>query len=285
MAETLVNLDYRDDVAHVTWNNPPVNAFSLALRERLLAVIREIELKPGVRAVVLRGAGRCFSAGADIREFGTPAVTAAPRLTLHVHPAIENLRVPVIAAIHGMAIGGGLETAMACHYRIACADALIALPEVALGVIPISGTQRLPHLIPLAGAIDLILTGVKRQAREFAGTPLFDEVLDCDSARALDEAAHALALRSAAGAAPLTRVRDRPILEASGDVLRAAWEKLAPGLARGAHAEALRAIAAAVESTDFEAGLQAATAICERLLATDEVRDSAQRFIAERAAR
>jgi enoyl-CoA hydratase len=285
MGEPLVKLDYRDDVAHVTWSNPPVNAFGLALREELLAVIRELALQSRVRAVILRGSGRCFSAGADIRELGTPAVTAAPRLTLHVHPAIENLKVPVIAAIHGMAIGGGLETAMACHYRIACADAVIALPEVALNVIPMSGTQRLPRLIPLAGAIDLILTGAKRQAREFAGTPLFDELLDCDSVRALDEAAHAFAVRSADSAAPLRRVRDRPIIDAGGEALRAAWGKLPAGNARGAHAQALRAIAAAVESTDFDAGLQAATGICERLLATDEVRDTARRFIAERAAR
>lgn len=282
MVESLIELDVCDGVAHVTLRNPPVNTFGLPVRQQLMDAFGRIASDTAVRAVVLSGAGRCFSAGAEMRELGTPAVTTAPRLTLHVHPAIEGLAVPVVAALHGMAIGGGLETAMACHFRIAARDTLIALPEVGLNVIPLSGTQRLPRLLPVPVALELILSGEKRRASDFAGTDLFDELIDSTSPQMLREAAHGFALRAAAGVVPLRRVRDRPVLASDGDALRAAWDRLRGREARGAEVQALQAVAAAVDSKDFDAGLQAATAICERLLASDEVRDSAHRFIAAR---
>jgi enoyl-CoA hydratase len=282
MVESFVEFGLREGVAHVTLSNPPVNAFGLKVRQQLLEVFGRIAGDPAVRAVVLSGSERCFSAGADIRELGTPAVTTAPRLTLHVHPAIEGLAVPVVAALHGMAIGGGLETAMVCHFRVASRDTLIALPEVALNIIPISGTQRLPRLLPLRAALALILSGDKRRAADFAGTDLFDQLIDSTSPQMLTEAAHAYALRAAAGSIPLRRVRDRPVLSSSADVLRDAWDELRGRETRGAEAEAIQAVAAAVDSADFDTGLRAATAICERLLASDEVRDSAQRFVAVR---
>jgi 3-hydroxyacyl-CoA dehydrogenase len=282
MVESFVEFGLRDGVAHVTLDNPPVNAFGLKVRRQLLDAFGRIVRDPAIRAVVLRGAGRCFSAGADMRELGTPAVTTAPRLTLHVHPAIEGLAVPVVAALHGMAIGGGLETAMACHFRIACRDTLIALPEVALNVIPLSGTQRLPRLLPLRAALALILGAEKRRASDFAGTDLFDQLIDASSPQMLGEAAHAFALRAAAGAVPLRRVRDRPILASSGDVLNEARDELRGREARGAELQAIEAVAAAVDAPDFDTGLEAATAICERLLEGEELRASAQRFIAAR---
>jgi 3-hydroxyacyl-CoA dehydrogenase len=282
MIESLVEFAFRDGVAHVTLRNPPVNAFGLPVRQQLMDAFGRIADDSAVKAVVLSGSGRCFSAGADMRELGTPAVTAAPRLTLHVHPAIEGLTVPVVAALHGMAIGGGLETAMACHFRVASSDTLIALPEVALNVIPLSGTQRLPRLLPLGAALALILSGEKRRAGDFAGTDLFDQLIDPASPQKLCDAAHAFALKAAAGGVPLRRVRDRPILAPDGEILKAAWDELRMREPRGAEAQAIQAVAAAFDSHDFDTGLQAATAICERLLASDEVRDSAHRFIATR---
>jgi enoyl-CoA hydratase len=269
----------RDGVARITIDQPPVNALSLSVRRGLISAFARAAADSDVHAIVLDGAGRCFSAGGDIREFGTPAVVAAPRLTLDVHPAIENMRKPVIAAIHGVALGGGLETAMACHYRIASADAVIAFPEVGLGLIPLSGTQRLPRLLPIERAIEFILTASKRRASEFAGTALFDELTDGPDID-LYVRAHAFALSVIGRNTTHSRVSARPIVGPYPEqALLGATAKLqgdGPGSARR---QALAAIAAAVDSADFDAGLQKANVICEILLASSETRDLAKRFL------
>jgi enoyl-CoA hydratase len=282
--DSVILYDLIDGVARVSLNHPPVNALSLAVRRQLLAALERAERDSQVRAVVITGSGRGFSAGGDIREFGTPALAAAPRLTLDVHPAIESMGKPVVAAIHGMAMGGGLETALACHYRIATADAIIALPEVGLGVIPLSGTQRLPRLLPLETAIDLILTGTKRRASDFAGTPLFDRIVGGGAAgESLDETAHVFALEASIRGAPYPRVASRPLVgPLVQTVLAAAAARLERQGSTTAQRQALAAIAAAVESVDFESGLRKANAICEVLLASDEVRASAARFLSNR---
>ena len=146
-------------VCLITLDNPPVNGLSFAVRVGLCELLENARQSPDISAVVIHGAGRCFSAGGDIREIGTAFGMAAPGLSSHVHPAIERCGKPVIAALHGLAFGGGLETALACNYRIACADTRIALPEVGLGIIPLSATQRLPRLIGLQGALEMIIGG------------------------------------------------------------------------------------------------------------------------------
>ena len=146
-------------VAVVTFDNPPVNGLSHAVRVGLARALERAIADEGVSAVVLTGGGRHFSAGADIREFGTPAATAEPTLRRLIE-LVEDAPTPVIAAIQGSCLGGGLEIALAAHYRIAARDATLGLPEVKLGLIPgAGGTQRLPRLLAPARALELILGG------------------------------------------------------------------------------------------------------------------------------
>jgi enoyl-CoA hydratase len=152
--QALGGVTYRveNGVSVVTIEHPPVNGLGHSVRHGLKTAFDTARIDGRVGAIVLTGAGRGFSAGGDIREFGTLAATAAPALSLDVHPVIEGSEKPVVAAIHGFAIGGGLETALVCHYRIVAADARIGLPELKLGVIPLSGTQRLPRVLGMDNA-------------------------------------------------------------------------------------------------------------------------------------
>jgi enoyl-CoA hydratase len=272
MNDPLLQCEVVDGIAFVTLCHPPVNSFGLGLRRALLAALEHVACMPSAEAIVLSGAGRGFSAGGDIREFGTPDVLAEPRLTLHLHPYIENLSKPVVVALHGFAMGGGLETAMVCHGRVACADTRIALPEVKLGVIPLSGTQRLPRLIGMDAAIDMILSGQTRHARDFGGTPMFDRIVGPADIAGSREAACAVAREILARGKPYPVVRNLNVTSvAPGAALAVARERLLHSDAGVAQQGALEAIAAAAQSPDFEAGLRAANAICERLLASDEV--------------
>src|SRR5690349_6365074 len=138
-------LDRQGSVAIVTLDDPPVNGLGQWLRNRIVGGIDAAERDAAVKAIVLMGANCMFSGGADIREFITPKMTTEP--TLHsVIRVVENCSKPVIAAISGHCMGGGLELSLACHYRVALADAQIALPEVKIGLLPgAGGTQRLPR--------------------------------------------------------------------------------------------------------------------------------------------
>src|SRR5690348_871395 len=137
-------LAVRDGIAVITMNNPPVNGLGNALRARLLELLKKADADPALKAAVLIGAGRAFSGGADIREFGRPR--EKPDLP-DVNDFQDSMKKPLVAAIAGFALGGGLELALACHYRIAAAGAQLGLPEVKLGILPGSGgTQRLPQI-------------------------------------------------------------------------------------------------------------------------------------------
>jgi 3-hydroxyacyl-CoA dehydrogenase len=143
------DIDYRVDraVAIITFANPPVNGLSHAVRAGISAALERAQADLSVRAIVLMGAGGIFSAGADIREFGTPASTAEPTLRRLID-LVETSAKPVIAAIAGTCLGGGLELALAAHYRVANGDAKLGLPEVKLGLLPgAGGTERLPRLV------------------------------------------------------------------------------------------------------------------------------------------
>ncbi len=149
MMSELVQVSRRDGVLIAAVNNPPVNALSPGVPEGLIAAVREAAADEGVHAVVIIGTGRTFIAGADIREFARIVSGEAPPLNLaELLDEVEGSAKPVIMAIHGSALGGGLETAMAGHYRVAVASAQVGQPEVKLGLIPgAGGTQRLPRLV------------------------------------------------------------------------------------------------------------------------------------------
>ena len=172
-----VHLTREGDVAVITVDNPPVNALGLAVREGLMARLAEAQADAAVRAIVVAGA-RVFMAGADIKEFGKPPV--APHLT-DVIAALEASPKPVTAAIAGAALGGGLEVAMACHHRVAVADARVGLPEVNLGLLPgAGGTQRLPRLAGPEAALDLMTSGRHLPAAKARDLGVIDEIVEGD---------------------------------------------------------------------------------------------------------
>ena len=158
-----VTLNVEGDVAVISVNNPPVNTVSAPVREGLFAAIADIRAQPGMAAVVLVCEGSTFFSGADIAEFAGPPKEAEFR---DLFRQLEQLPVPVVAGMHGVAMGGGLELALACHYRVAAPDARFGLPEVTLGVIPgAGGTQRMPRLIGAEQALELILAARPVDAR------------------------------------------------------------------------------------------------------------------------
>ncbi|KIQ04175.1 3-hydroxyacyl-CoA dehydrogenase [Agrobacterium tumefaciens] len=173
----LVDFKIEDRIAVVTIDNPPVNALNQQLRQELLAAVEAIEADETVDAVVLSCAGRTFVAGADIHELGNPQKPYLP----DVLQKIDQSGKTWVAALHGTALGGGLELAMACHGRVAAKETKLGLPEVTLGVIPGSGgTVRLPRLIPLEKAINLVTTGKPISAQEGLASGLIDRIADVD---------------------------------------------------------------------------------------------------------
>ncbi|MCW5657312.1 MAG: enoyl-CoA hydratase/isomerase family protein [Burkholderiaceae bacterium] len=197
-ATALIRLDY-----------PPVNGLGAALRQGLLQALDRALADAAVKAVVVTGSERAFSGGADVKEFGTPNSLREPRLPALIS-AFENSPKPVIAAISGVCMGGGLELALGAHYRVAKADAQIALPEVKLGLLPgAGGTQRLPRAIGLEAALNMIVSGATVPAAKLKGTALFDDVVDGDPV----PAALALADKVVADKLPLKRVRDLKVTD------------------------------------------------------------------------
>ena len=205
-SDAVVEYRREGDIAVLTINNPPVNALSMAVRTELLAHVEKTDADPDIKAVVLICAGRTFVAGADIREFGKKLDGPSGRASME---AVEASEKPFIAALHGTALGGGFELALAAHYRIAVPSARVGLPEVNIGVIPgAGGTQRLPRLVGPEAALDMMTTGKHVAADKALALGLVDEVVDQDTPEALLEGALAFARRLIAEGAPLKRVRD-----------------------------------------------------------------------------
>jgi 3-hydroxyacyl-CoA dehydrogenase len=202
MTASPVSYARHDDVGVITVANPPVNALSHAVRVGLVDAIAQAAADTEARAVVLVGAGRTFPAGADITEFARPL--GPPDLN-EINAALEALPKPVVAALHGTALGGGLELAMSCHYRIAVPSARVGLPEVTLGILPgAGGTQRLPRLIGLEPALEIITGGRPVTADRALALGLVDHLVEAEAD--VLEAAVAFA-RSVAG-------RERPVSSA-----------------------------------------------------------------------
>ena len=207
-----VDYSVRGRVAVLAFQSPPVNSLSLPLRCDLVAALDRVMADPAVDAAVLIGANGTFCAGADIREFGTPEMLRGPTIW-SVNSLLDDASKPVVAAIEGVALGGGLELALSCHYRVALESARVGLPEVKLGLVPgAGGTQRLPRLIGVEGALNVMLGGEPVPAPLFAGSPLFDRLVKTDLLPAALEVAEAAAAARASGK-PLPRVRDRRVVE------------------------------------------------------------------------
>jgi 3-hydroxyacyl-CoA dehydrogenase len=168
------------DVLIISSNNPPVNALGHAVREGLVTAIEQADAEEGVKAVVIRCEGQTFFAGADISEFGTPKAFQEPMLP-QVVDIIENCTKPVVAAIHGTAFGGGLEVALACHYRVAIPSAKLGVPEVKLGLLPgAGGTQRLPRVAGVRKALEMAASGNPVGAKEAYECGLVDRLREGD---------------------------------------------------------------------------------------------------------
>lgn len=168
-------------VATLTLSAAPLNTLGLALRVALADALDTLAADPAVRAVILTGAGRAFCGGGEIHEFGTPAMTWQPTPP-QLCDRLEGFAKPIVAALHGSALGGGLELALACHGRVALADAQVGLPEIHLGLLPgAGGTQRLPRLIGVPEALNLMLQGKVQAAAKLAQSGLFDAVIHTEA--------------------------------------------------------------------------------------------------------
>lgn len=207
-AASVVTTALHGDVLVVNIDNPPVNALGAAVRQGLLAALQQAQADAAVAAVLLVGAGKAFIAGADIREFGKPPV---PPALPEVCRAIEGSDKPVVAVLHGAALGGGLEVAMSAHYRLALPAATLGLPEVNLGLLPGSGgTQRAPRLMGVQGATAMMLSGQHLKAQAALQAGLVDKLVEGADAQA---AGLAYVRELLAAKAPVRRTRDLAIAE------------------------------------------------------------------------
>ncbi|GLS15880.1 3-hydroxyacyl-CoA dehydrogenase NAD-binding domain-containing protein [Hydrogenophaga electricum] len=277
------------DVAVITLNNPPVNGLGLSTRQAIVDGLEKAENDPAVKAVVLTGAGKAFSGGADIREFGTPKAIQEPNL-LSVITRVENTTKPVVAAVHSVAMGGGLELALGAHYRIAAPGTNVALPEVKLGLIPgAGGTQRLPRVLGVEAALNMIVSGEPVKSEMLAQLPgqkLFDKL--AASAETLAEEALAFARDMAAkhadgSAFPL--VRNLPCKHKDGDAYFQFARNMVKGMSKNfpAPAKCVDAVEAATKKK-FAEGMAFEREIFINLMWTAECRALRHLFTAERAA-
>lgn len=275
----LVTLARDGNVGVIIIDNPPVNAFGAAVRAQTLAAVLRAGMDSAIEALVLRCAGRTFIAGADISEFGRPQSPTFPE----VIAALDACEKPIVAALHGTALGGGLEVALGCHYRIALASARLGLPEIKLGLIPGSGgTQRLSRLVGLEKALAMILSGEQISAEEARAAGLIDAVV-----ADLDAAALAFA-REVAGRRPLPRARDRADRIAPFVADPAAFEAIAAPYAK--RARGLNAPAAAIDALrgtitlSFDEALARERALFVALRDGEQSKALRHVFFAERAA-
>lgn len=277
------------DVAVITLDNPPVNGLGYDTRRALTDGLARAQADAAIRGVVITGAGKAFSGGADIREFGTPKALQEPNL-LSVILAVEHCNKPVVAAMHTVCMGGGLELALGCHYRIAAPGCKVALPEVKLGLIPgAGGTQRLPRVLGVEAALNMMVSGEPVNSEMLAQLPgqkLFDKL--AASAESLADEALALAREVAAKHADgsaLPLVRHLPCKHPQGDAYFQFARNMVKGMAKHfpAPAKCVDAVEAATKKK-FADGMLFEREIFINLMWTPECRSLRHLFTAERAA-
>ena len=281
MSMNTLSFEVKGGIAVLKLDNPPVNSLGLDLRQALVAGLARANADPAVEAIVLIGSGAGFSGGADIREFGTPKAVAHPNLR-SVISEIEESSKPVIAAVGDVCMGGGLELALGCDYRVGIPGGRIALPEVKLGLLPgAGGTQRLPRLLGVEAALNMIASGATVASEKLAKTPLFDAFGEGD----LLENALVFARRVIAEKLERRRVRDlkldMPNAEAFFQFARNTVKSVAGPYP--APLACVEAVAAAVEKP-FEAGLKRERELFTTLMLSPESAALRHIFQAERAA-
>ena len=273
------------DVALITLDNPPVNGLGLSTRQGIAAGMAKANADAAVKAIVITGAGKAFSGGADIKEFGKPTAMQEPNLN-SVIGVLEASPKPVVAAIHTVVMGGGLELALGCHYRVAAPGTSVALPEVKLGLLPgAGGTQRLPRVLGVEPALNMIVSGETVKSDMLAMVPgqkLFDKM--AASAESVVEEAIAFA-RSVADARPLPLVRDLKCKHPQGDAYFAFARNMVKGMSKNfpAPAKCVDAVEAATKQK-FDDGMAVERDIFINLMWTAESRSLRHLFLAERAA-
>ena len=276
------NYELRGDVAVITMDNPPVNGLGYDTRRGIVDGLDRALADAKVKAIVVTGAGKAFSGGADIREFGSPKAIAEPNL-LSVIAALEASPKPIVAAVHSVAMGGGLELALGCHYRVAAAGAQIALPEVKIGLIPgAGGTQRLPRVLGVETALNMIVSGEPVKSELLAKLPgqkLFDKIVEGD----VVDAAVAFA-REKADARPLPIVSKLKVEYPNADAYFQFARNTVGAMSKNfpAPLKCVDAVAASVKMK-FEDGMKLEREIFMALMLTPESKALRHAFMAERA--
>jgi 3-hydroxyacyl-CoA dehydrogenase len=278
------------DVAVITLNNPPVNGLGFATRVAFVAGLAKAQLDSKIKAIVVTGAGKAFSGGADIKEFGSPKAVQDPNL-LSLILACENSPKVVVAAVHTTCMGGGLELSLGCHYRVMAPGCNVALPEVKLGLIPgAGGTQRLPRVLGVEAALNMIVSGEPVKSEMLAmlpGQKLIDKM--AKSPESLMEEAVAFAREKADAHAkdksPMPLVRNLPCRHPLGDAYFQFARNMVKGMSKNypAPAKCVDAVEAATKNK-FDVGMQIEREIFTNLMFTPECKALRHLFIAERAA-
>ncbi len=273
-----------DGVAVISLTNPPVNGLGLSTRAGIVDGVNQANADDSVKAIVIIGSGKVFCGGADIREFGTPAAFATPGLHLTIE-TIEKSSKPVIAAVHGVVMGGGLELALGCHYRVMASGVQVALPEVNIGLIPGGGgTQRLPRVLPVELCLQMVTTGMSVPSDKLAKVPgqqLIAKMIDGD----LLAGAKAFALE-VADVRPMPLVRHLPVPAVADAELfnkaRADMAKARRGLV--SPQRCIDAVEIAAQTPDIDVGIQKELDIFKVIMVGPQAKAMQHAFCGERAA-
>ena len=273
----------RGDVAVITLDNPPVNGLGYDTRREFAAGIERASADKAITAIVVTGAGKAFSGGADIKEFGSPKAVAEPNLLTLIR-MLDDCTKPVVAAIHSVCMGGGLELALGCHYRVAAPGTQVALPEVKLGLIPgAGGTQRLPRVLGVETALNMIVSGEPVKSEMLAALPgqkLFDKIADGDVLAAAVSFAQEVSAKR-----PLPRVRDMKLVHPNADAYFGFARNMVKGMAKNfpAPAKCVDAVEGALKRK-FDDGMAYEREIFTALMFTPESKALRHAFFGERAA-
>ena len=273
-----------DGIAVITMNNPPVNGLGFETRKGIADGFAKAQADAAVSAIVLTGAGKAFCGGADIREFDSPKSMAEPNLLTLIKLAEASTK-PIVAAIHTVCMGGGLELSLGCQYRVASPGAAIALPEVKIGLIPgAGGTQRLPRVLGIETALNMIVTGEPVKSELLASQPgqkLFDQIIEGDlMAGALKFAQGIAAVR------PLPTVRDLKVRHPNPDAYMQFTRNMVKGMSKNfpAPLACVEAVAASLKAKTLDEGLAEELRIFRALMITPEAKALRHLFFGERAA-